>query len=375
MTSSRTRGQLSVRGVLAIATVLATAGVLATGSASASGDPATPSLPPTGAGIDISFPQCLPHSHIDLPSNIPFAVIGVNGGVASNSNPCFVSEYNSALLFSGRTEQPHAALYVNTGNPALAGAWWPTSDTTQAGTPVANPNAPCLGEAGPACAYIYGYSMAQADYRRVRKALPQLPDLWWLDVETSNTWQPDVVANTASLTGMVDYFQSKELEVGVYSTSYQWNRIAGVTPPTSSLAGLRSWLAGGSYAGAPADCERSPLTPSGWVAMVQYVSVLDHDYSCHQFVRTAASIVPAVTSVVGSQLTANVGTWAPTAESYSYQWNRNGVPIPGAVSRQYVTTTSDAGRNVTVTISGSRIAFSTTPKTSEGVFVLPAPTA
>jgi hypothetical protein len=367
VTSRRTRALLALASALAVVAVSATLPV----SSSAAVVPAL-SLPPTGAGVDISFPQCLRASHVDLPANIPFAVIGVNGGSANNSNPCFSSEYNSAFLLAGATDQPHASVYVNTGNPALAGAWWPSSDHTQAGTTVVNPNGPCENLAGAACAYVYGYSMAQADYRRVRETLVQVPGLWWLDVETSNTWQPDVVANAASLSGMVDYFESKYLDVGLYSTSYQWNKIAGATPATSDLAGLPSWLAGGSYAGAPVDCERSPLTPNGRVAMIQYVMHLDNDYSCRRFEAAIATISPRDQSVVGSELTALSGKWGPGDVSYLYQWNRDGSAIPGAMSNRYVPTALDAGTQVTVTITGLESGYSAATKTSNAVAVLGA---
>lgn len=371
MTSRTTRGLLALASALALVAVGATVPVSTAAAVVPAVVPAV-SLPPSGAGVDISFPQCMHASHVDLPTNVPFAVVGVNGGSANNSNPCFSSEYNSASLLSGRTDQPHVSVYVNTGNPALAGAWWPSSDHTQGGTAVVNPNGPCQNLAGAACAYVYGYSMAQADYRRVRAAVVRVPGLWWLDVETSNLWQPDVVANAASLSGMVDYFESRQLEVGIYSTSYQWNKIAGVTAATSNLAGLLSWLAGTTYFRAPAACERSALTPKGRVAMVQYVMHLDNDYSCRQFTTVAATVAPADQSVVGSKLLAVSGEWATGEVAYSYQWNRDGVAIPGATARSYVPTTTDAGTQVTVTITGLASGYSAASKTSSGVAVLAA---
>jgi hypothetical protein len=366
VTSRRTRGFLALTILLAFVAVSATLPA----QPSAAVVPAV-TLPPSGAGIDISFPQCDRTSLVQLPPNIPFAVIGVNRGSANNVNPCFASEYNSAVLLGGTTDQPHASVYVNTGNPALAGVWWPTGNTTQAGTTVVNPNGACANQPGAACAYIYGNSMAEADYRRVHKALVQMPGLWWLDVETSNTWQADVVANAASLSGMVDYFKSKHLDVGLYSTSYQWNKIAGVTPATSDLAGLPSWLAGGSYFGAPADCEKSPLTPNGRVAMVQYVMHFDNDYSCRRFAASTATISSESTmTLAGDEVTAHSGTWGPGPVSYSYQWNRDGSAIPSATSESYLLTEQDSGTAITVTITGLERGYSAASQTSEPVAVL-----
>ena len=359
------------RALLALVTTLA---IAAGGAALPSTHSSTPTpsaaLPPTGAGVDISYPQCIKRSHEPLPPNVPFAVIGVNGGKASNFNPCFESEYVSAYLLPGTPEQPGAAVYVNTGNPGIAGTWWPTSNDTQAGTTVVNPNGTCAGLAGAGCAYIYGYSMAQADYRRVTKALVTIPGLWWLDVETSNTWQADTVANAASLSGMVDYFKLKSLSVGIYSTSYQWNRIAGVTPATSTLAGLPSWLAGSSYFGAPVNCQKSPLTPNGRVAMVQYVMHLDNDYACRRFEETFATISPANQATVGSELTGVSGEWSATGVTYLYQWNRDGLPIAGEISDTYIPTALDAGSEVSVTITGLKLGYSTASDTSPPVTVL-----
>jgi hypothetical protein len=362
------------RGVLALVSALALAAFGAVPPVSTSAVATEASVVSTGAGIDISFPQCIRRSHVDLPTHIPFAVIGVNGGSAFNANPCFSSEYNSAFLLAGATNQPHASVYVNTGNPALAGVWWPSSNHTRVGTAVLNPNGSCDHQPGAECAYVYGYSMAQADFRRVSTTLVVVPATWWLDVETSNTWQSDLVANAASLSGMVDYFESRHLDVGLYSTSYQWNKIAGATAATSNLAGLPSWLAGASFLGAANDCERSPLTPNGRVAMVQYVTRFDDDYSCARFPVTTAAISPASPLLVGRDLTGVSGNWGATDVSYSYQWNRNGSAIAGATSKSYTPTALDAGCIITVTISGSAPGYSSASQTSDGVAVLSIPT-
>jgi hypothetical protein len=362
---SRTWGG-RIAGALALA-VFAAAGSVPSAAIATTHD----SLPPTGAGFDISYPQCAGTSHVDLPGDAPFAIVGVNGGIATRSNPCFLSQYNSALLLSGTSEQPHVALYVNTGNPSLAATWWPDSDYTQSGTLIANPYGTCAHDASAACAYIYGYSAAQADYGQVDSEVTRVPNLWWLDVETTNTWQyADTQANAASLTGMVRYFHSKGLEVGLYSTSYQWNRIAGQTSASSPLAGLRSWLAGATEVGAADRCSRAPLTPDGRVTMVQYVGHFDNDLSCHQFSTAKATVSPSTAFGDGAVLSATTGHWVPDTASYSYQWNRDGVAIIGATGPTYATTTADVGTSLSVTITGTLSGYTTASVTSARAMVL-----
>jgi subtilisin family serine protease len=65
-----------------------------------------------------------------------------------------------------------------------------------------------------------------------------------------------------------------------------------------------------------------------------------------------------------SMLTARPGTWGPAPVILRYQWNRSGRPIPGATSPTYRLTTADAGRTVTVTVTGSKAGHSSVSKTS-----------
>ncbi len=56
------------------------------------------------------------------------------------------------------------------------------------------------------------------------------------------------------------------------------------------------------------------------------------------------------TPVVGGTLTAGTGTWAPTPDSYSYQWKANGTAISGATASTYVAAASVVGQTITVTV-------------------------
>ncbi|MFC7572708.1 hypothetical protein ACFQX8_09915 [Klenkia terrae] len=114
--------------------------------------------------------------------------------------------------------------------------------------------------------------------------------VWWLDVETMNTWQSGTAAslanNRAALEGMTDYLASTGARIGLYSTGQQWQQIVGWVPPGSPLYELDSWLAGALSRGEAAlHCSDTPLTAGGDVVLSQYVverdgRLLDHDLPC-----------------------------------------------------------------------------------------------
>lgn len=226
-------------------------------------------------GNDISWPQC----GRKLPSGQAFGIVGVNGGLANTTNKCLADELAWAEGSTGGTGQPNVALYVNTANPGDVKdqiSDWPSSGASaKYGT--------CTGGNDQACAYLYGWNRAYDD-AQIRGVSNPGNYKWWLDVETGNSWSATNFGNNvADLEGMVDYFQSIEASVGLYSTAYQWQQIVGNSiSSTSSLNGLDSWLAGASgLAGAQTKCQESPLTADGQVTLTQYVSKrTDFDFSC-----------------------------------------------------------------------------------------------
>lgn len=233
--------------------------------------------PATPLGNDISWPQC----RKTLPKGQAFGIVGLNNGLANNTNPCFATELAWAQNSTGATGQDKAALYVNTANPGLAGSWWPSSND-YGGVTVTNPYGTCSHGDDAACAYMYGYAKAYDDYNGRGVSNPS-SYLWWLDVKTTNSWETNVNANAADLEGMTAYFLSQSVKgVGLYSTTYQWGQIAGVVDPTSNLNNLKSWIPGAtSQATAKNNCNVTPLTSGSKVTVTQFISSnLDYDYSC-----------------------------------------------------------------------------------------------
>lgn len=282
---------LTLISVVAVtgAPVSAYAAKTRTGSQPSSGGAGSPS-PTVITGNDISWPQC--SKLRSLPTNQAFGIVGVTGGRANTTNPCFAQELSWATKSTGKTSQPKVSLYVNTGNPGditPAVADWPTSnaDILEAGFSDVDPNGKCTGANDAACSWQYGYNMAHADitYRGVANPMNYR---WYLDVETGNSWSTNLANNAADLEGMVAYFQSVNVTLGLYSTSLQWGQIVGTTYGQSpdvggnSLNSLMSWLPGAnSQASAKSYCTNPPLTSGGHVVLTQYISgQFDYDISC-----------------------------------------------------------------------------------------------
>ena len=237
-------------------------------------------------GYDVSHPQC----DENLPRERAFAVVGVNGGLSTRANPCLQEQLTWAWESSGEVDwQPRAQLYLNTANPGQLldeVTTWPQSGATPYGA--------CDGGNSTACSWQYGWERAQNSVlsfftpaaRAARVDSQPSRYVWWLDVETMNTWQygSDEAAdrNRATIEGMAAYLLSRGAEVGVYSTGRQWGQIVGEVDDDSVLAELDSLLAGSvSAEQATAACSDDPLVADGDVALAQYVrDDWDRNVSC-----------------------------------------------------------------------------------------------
>jgi hypothetical protein len=207
---------------------------------------------PSGkTGYDVSWPNC----SAKPPSKPLFGIVGVSDGTGYSGNPCLAKE---ASWF------PSLSLYVNTG-------WYDQSSHI-------NPTSPKVCAAGDAdcLAYNYGYNgglyaLNYATSQGVHSVV------WWLDVETGNTWNADTTQNRNSLQGEYDALAANgATTIGVYSTTYQWDTITG-----SWLNGWPGWGATTVRTASQAAqfCVGHQFT-GGPTYLIQYTGTLDQDYAC-----------------------------------------------------------------------------------------------
>lgn len=241
--------------------------------------------PTSTVGYDVSHPQC----DTQLPIGQAFGVVGVNGGLATAANPCLAEQLAWAWTSAGGTAQPEAQLYLNTANPGELRdqvSTWPSVGATPYGS--------CSGDNSAACSWEYGWQRAEHSVTSffapaaTAAGVSDSPGsyVWWLDVETANTWQSGsteaLARNRATLEGMTAYLTMAGAEVGIYSVGPQWERIVGTVGESSPLYRLDSWLAGATNPwDAAGNCAQPPLVAGGRVELAQYVMFgLDRNRSC-----------------------------------------------------------------------------------------------
>jgi len=167
---------------------------------------------------------------------------------------------------------------------------YPRGSTASAGS--SGPAGTCKKNNVTCETYNYGWNAAAYAFAQASQNGASAP-IWWLDIETGNSWSGTASLNDSVIEGAVDYIETHGASAGIYSTGAQWTTIAGSTFVPGKVAGpggnsltvstvTANWLAGGSGAGLAAQCTSdSPLYTGGKVTLIQFpLNGLDGDYAC-----------------------------------------------------------------------------------------------
>jgi hypothetical protein len=130
------------------------------------------------------------------------------------------------------------------------------------------------------------------------------------------------------------------------------------------------------------DCSGAPFTvtaPAGNVYLLVYARAQSfagqtvafgkpYSFTIGRKLSTATPTISG-TPKVGSTLAAKPGKWGPGSVTFKYQWKRDGKAITGATKSKYRLSAADAGRSVTVTVTGSRSGYNAESRTSAKKYV------
>jgi hypothetical protein len=209
-------------------------------------------------GYDVSYPQCPPTT---APPG-DFGIIGVNGGRPFSNNGCLAKEISDAPT----TTMP-PSLYLNTG---YSGAY-----RRQIISSCSTASASVGGTSTQKEAWAIGCSEAanSMTYAFNNGASGTNVAMWWLDVETGNSWSSSNLSlNQYTINGAAARLASTSMPVGVYSSASMWTAITGSTNFTpTNIAAI--WEASGG------SCTPSFTSLRVWL-LQSVTSGVDSDYAC-----------------------------------------------------------------------------------------------
>jgi alpha-tubulin suppressor-like RCC1 family protein len=147
---------------------------------------------------------------------------------------------------------------------------------------------------------------------------------------------------------------------------------------TSGTTFTYQWLRGGTAISGATASTYTPVAADAGTQLSVTVTGSLTGYTPASATSAAVSVAGATltkgtptitgTPAVGTQLTANTGTWT-SGTTFTYQWLRGSTAISGATSATYTPVVADAGTQLTVTVTGSLTGYTTASATSAAVTV------
>lgn len=133
------------------------------------------------------------------------------------------------------------------------------------------------------------------------------------------------------------------------------------TPARVAYTGFAPSMTGGVYANDSFHFSRTGVDYLGKMYVIGYAKAAKVPYGP----------IPKISGTVkvGSTLTALPGYWGLAPVTLSYQWYRSHIAIFGATASSYKVGSGDAGRTITVKVTGSKTGYTSSSRTSAGTKV------
>lgn len=163
---------------------------------------------------------------------------------------------------------------------------------------------------------------------------------------------------TPKITGTAVVGKKLQASAGTWTTgaklTYQWKRngtaIRGATKSSYTLVAAD----GGT---------RVTVAVTGSLAGYRNASTTS---AAKSVLRLLAPVTPKIVGAaqVGSTVSAQTGSWKPVSPKFSYQWLRDGSAIRGATGASYRVASADAGKTLSVRVTGTKSGYQSATRTS-----------
>lgn len=249
------------RVLIAAAAAALVVGAVAFAAALLLGSSTVPIAAKGAHGYDVSWPQCSGSDARNMPPGAPpYVIFGLTDVADHSVNPCLDSQ-----LAWARGHGVRVGAYLLATYPSKA--------------QLSEASAGLYGDCGVSTLCRLrndGAAQAAQAVATMAKAGAQAPRIW-LDVEVrqANPWSTKTRRNVALLKGLVRGLRAARVATGVYSTSSQWQQIAG----QFKLA-VPNWLPVGEDTSQDAELLCSASATGGVTWLVQYTQTLDSDLTC-----------------------------------------------------------------------------------------------
>ncbi len=213
---------------------------------------------------------------------------------------------------------------------------------------------------------------------------------YWIAITPNQTPTAAFTAGAATLGHATSFDASASSDSDGTVARYHWSFGDGKSASTSSSTTTHTYATAGAYTATltvtdNAGCSITPIFTGQTMSCPGFASAQTHrqvvlaappitppaggtaPVNTSAPVNTAAPVITGV-NAVGQLLSVSTGRWTGNDTRYSYQWTRDGVPIPGATDRSYTVQGADQGHSlssiVTASVGGAR-----TSATAAAVFI------
>jgi len=359
----------------------------------------TGKVPLTGAVVEAELFELLPHATIDGP--LPPGT-SLDGTTLTWTVPTTAvgatSTMNLPVTVSGSFTAGTLSVFVEPGTATLGATCTTcTSNLAVAQNPVSPSSVPTIDDTTP----------------EVGSFLTASPGTWAAGTSFLFQWQVDGLPAgglpsptyfvlpqdvgkpiTVTLTGSKGGFQPVQHESAPTAPVTPIDMVSSPTPTITGTPAVGQTLTAVPGSWDPADADLTYQWRADGVAVVGAtattfqpravdlgaaisVSVMGTREGFNTVTRTSAPTAPVTaaqqsstptpvvtgTPRVGETLSAAAGTWDPGV-TLDYQWSADGTPVPGATAPTYAVPAGDLGRQLSVTVTGSRAGYATVSRTS-----------